>query len=165
VGRHPDWDDSQATTNLSRRRYKVSLIVLHHTAGTRAGDLPILLGQTSRRVSADFYVQRDGKIHKLNPQLTQWYTWHAGNSDWRGKGQCNLYSIGVEMEHRVGEGWPEAQVKACAQLCAWLIRRFGLILDKDCIQSHRAIALPLGRKTDPENYPWADFSRLVRSAL
>lgn len=114
-------------------------------------------------MSADFYIDRSGRIYKLNPQLSEFYTWHAGVSSWRGRNNCNPFSLGIEMEHRVGEGWPEAQVAACAHLAAWLVERYDLDLRNGCIQSHRAIAPT--RKTDPESFHWTEFSSLVRQHL
>jgi len=159
----PVWVD-RPTANLSKRRRKISLIVLHHTGGTMPGDLAWLTSKASH-VSADFLVCKDETIYKLNPQLRELQTWHAGVSEWRGRKNCNGYSVGIEQEHRPGDVWTDAQVEACAKLCGWLVQRFDLDLDAFCIQSHAAVAVPHGRKTDPENFPWTRFGELVRGFL
>ncbi|MEN6358328.1 MAG: N-acetylmuramoyl-L-alanine amidase [Armatimonadota bacterium] len=150
--------------NLSKRKQKPLLIVLHHSGGNALGDLNWLTKAVSY-VSADFYITKDGVIYKLNPQLSEYYTWHAGVSAWNGRKNINDISFGIEQEHKTGEAWTTKQVQAAARLCAWLISKFGLSLADHCIQSHAAVATPKGRKTDPENYPWEAFGKLVRGYL
>jgi len=166
----PQWVD-RATPNLSKRVKDIRLIVLHHTGGRLPGCLNWLTSKKSR-VSADFIVSQTGLIYKLNPQLNLYYTWHAGVSLWKRLLEVvrgvNKISIGIEEEHVPGDAWPAAQVAATAHLCAWLIDRDPrdqLDLAQHPIQSHRAVAYPPGRKTDPENFPWANFSRQVRALL
>lgn len=155
------------TPNVSRRNGKVKFIILHHTAGHYPGDLNWLTNPASH-VSADFYVRQDGTIHKLNPQLRTMKTWHSGASIYQGIQDglrtLNKYSVGIEMEHKEGDRWPEVQVKAVGELCAWLEELFGLDLDTNPITSHAAVALPKRRKNDPERFPWGEFSRAVRAA-
>lgn len=155
---------NRSAANLGKRTSLPKLIVLHHSGGSRAGDLSWLTRSDSH-VSADFYVSKRGVIYKLNPQLSQYYTWHAGTSEWRGHANINNISIGIEQEHKPGEAWTKEQIRAVAHLCAWLMDRYGLRLDDHCIQGHAAVATPKGRKTDPENFPWTAFSEYVRSIL
>lgn len=157
------WTDYE-TPNLGKRKLRPTLIVLHHTGGHLAGDLATLTGK--KKVSSDFVVAKDGRIFKLNPQLRQFVTWHAGVSAWKGRKNCNDFSFGIEQEHMPGEVWPDVQIKATAELCAWLITTFPTLkLENHCIQSHAAVALPHGRKVDPENYPWEQFSEYVKHFL
>lgn len=143
------------TPNLSRRVKKPRFIILHHDGGTAAGSVAWLTNPASN-VSADFLVARDGTIHKLNPQLSQFYTWHAGKSSCEGVDDINRVSFGIEQEHIPGQKWPIVQVRSTAKLCKWLVARYNL--SDGCIKSHFAVAVPRGRKTDPENYPWDLFS-------
>ncbi len=159
--RQPPWREL-VTKYLSRRVLPVRWIILHATEGHEPGDLPTLLGQTKKKVSADFYVTRDGRIFKLNPQLTQYYTWHAGASLWQKIWSVNPVSIGIEQEHVTGQDWPEVQVGATAHLCAWVLQRFKLNLEDGPIQSHRAVAWLRGRKSDPKDFPWGKFGAKVR---
>lgn len=48
------------------------------------------------KVSAHFFVRRDGKIIQFVSCLRR--AWHAGESCWQGGGRCNDFSIGIEME-------------------------------------------------------------------
>jgi N-acetyl-anhydromuramyl-L-alanine amidase AmpD len=116
-------------------------------------------------VSADFMVSKAGVIVKLNPDMKSFYTWHAGKSKFGGRSDVNEISIGIEHEHFDGDEWPGAQVEASGKLCAWLVEEFGLDLSDGCITSHRAIALPRGRKSDPREFPWVLFSGIVRRWL
>jgi len=166
----PKWIE-RYTPNLSPRRKGVRLIILHHTGGSLPGCLRWLTSVRSK-VSADFLISRGGLIYKLNQQLNLYYTWHAGRSLWKRLGEVfrgvNKISFGIEMEHVPGEPWPDRQVSAAAHLCAWMIDRYpddALELPQHPIQSHRAVAYPRGRKTDPENFPWARFGAQVRKLL
>jgi len=148
---------------------RVELIVLHHSAGHAAIDLPILLGHTTLQVSAHFYLTRDGAIRQLVPLADA--AWHAGQSCWQGRRWVNSFSIGIELENRGDEPWPPVQVHACAALCRTLLRRFHLPADH--IVSHQEIACWIEdgqliwkkdgarRKNDPANFPWETFRALL----
>ncbi|WP_442975322.1 1,6-anhydro-N-acetylmuramyl-L-alanine amidase AmpD, partial [Salmonella enterica] len=45
-------------------------------------------------VSAHFVIRRDGEL--LQFVSTARRAWHAGRSSWRGRDNCNDYSIGIE---------------------------------------------------------------------
>lgn len=154
------------TPNLTRCKRMPKFAVLHHSGGSKSGDLSWLTNPRSH-VSSDFYIDKQGNIYKLNPQLSEFYTYHAGTSFWAGITGVNRVSIGIEMEHRPGEKWTPGQVAACAQLCAWLADRYGWDLSDEVgdFPSHKAVARPVGRKTDPENFPWPEFGKQVRNLL
>ncbi len=160
----PKWITTRTTPNTSPRTKPIRFIILHHGGGSAEGDLAWLTNPASG-VSADFYVDREGRVYKLNPQVGLNYTWHAGESAWGGYTAINRHSVGIEQEHRPGQDWPDAQVAATAHLCAWLAERYKLPIDSHPFQSHAAVAMPRGRKTDPEGFPWAAFSKLVRTTL
>ena len=50
----------------------------------------------SLRVSAHIMINREGLITQYVP-FTQ-RAWHAGESDYEGRANCNDYSIGIELE-------------------------------------------------------------------
>jgi AmpD protein len=102
------------------------------------------------RVSAHFFVRRTGKIIQFVPCGRR--AWHAGQSSWRGRGQCNDFSIGVELEGVDTRPYTERQYARLVRLAAALRRHYPIA----AIVGHSDIAP--GRKTDPG--PAFDWGRL-----
>lgn len=108
VDRRDGWLVPEASRALTPNRYHrkfqphrildVELIVYHYTAGGAEGALRWLRTPESQ-ASAHFLVRRDGFVWQLAPLTDR--TWHAGGqtSKWRGKGQVNNRSIGIELEN------------------------------------------------------------------
>jgi len=113
----------------------------------------------SADVSAHFLISKSGQIVQfLDP--TVHVAWHAGGRQSSGvwtamPAFANPASWGVELHVSVGEAPTHAQKDAAAWLCRGLMAHFGMTLH--LIETHRAIALPPGRKSDPEGWPDADF--------
>ena len=93
------------------------------------------------RVSAHFFVRRDGEVVQFVPVGRR--AWHAGVSLWRGRGRCNDFSIGVELEGADEQSFEPAQYRRLAEL-AGALRAMLPLTD---IAAHSDIA-PV-RKTDP----------------
>ena len=111
----PNFDTRPVETN-------VKLVVLHHIslpAGQFEGDAvrdffenrldvvryPMLGELADVHVSAHFFLRRAGEVLQFGSCDDR--AWHAGVSAWRGRGGCNDFSIGIEIEgdavaHRVG---------------------------------------------------------------
>ena len=99
-------------------------------------------------VSAHFLVRRDGALQQF--VATGERAWHAGRSSWRGRENCNDWSIGVELEGLEGEAFEPAQLEALAELVRALARRHPI---KELV-GHEHIAP--GRKADPgAGFDWA----------
>lgn len=76
---------------------KVSLFVVHYTAGLSfSGSLSWMKNKDSK-ASAHFLIGRNGDCVQLVP-LSR-VSWHAGVSSWHGKPNCNFYSIGIELDN------------------------------------------------------------------
>ncbi len=107
-------------------------------------------------VSAHYLVGKDGAtVRFLDPRL--YVAWHAGNAraDW-----ANSKSIGIELHHSVGDPpYPQAQIAALAALLADLRAQFNIPLGMVETHGQIAIAGPYQRKTDPSDWPHADFIR------
>ena len=100
------------------------------------------------RVSAHFLIRRTGELLQFVPCAKR--AWHAGDSAWRGRGACNDYSIGVELEGADDVPYADAQYRVLAEL-ARALRAAYPIAD---IVGHCDIAP--GRKTDPgPSFDWA----------
>ncbi len=102
------------------------------------------------RVSSHFLVRRDGEL--LQFVSCDDRAWHAGASCWRGRADCNDFSIGVELEGLEGEAFELAQYKALTALVKALARRYPI----SSLAGHEHVAP--GRKHDPG--PGFDWLRL-----
>ena len=108
-------------------------------------------------VSAHFLIRRDGALIQFVPCGER--AWHAGASAWKGRGRCNDYSIGVELEGADDVPYTAAQYAMLARLARALRRRYP-IAD---IVGHSDIAP--GRKTDPGSaFDWDRLHRLAAPA-
>ncbi|MCG4452024.1 1,6-anhydro-N-acetylmuramyl-L-alanine amidase AmpD [Pseudomonas sp. MMS21-TM103] len=109
------------------------------------------------RVSAHFLIERDGAITQFVSCNER--AWHAGQSCFAGRENCNDYSLGIELEGTDEQPFTDAQYAALVGLTAELQRVYpALNLERIC--GHSDIAPT--RKTDPG--PAFDWPRL-RAAL
>lgn len=92
-------------------------------------------------VSAHFYVRRQGELWQFVSCDDR--AWHAGASHYRGRGDCNDDSIGIELEGLEGQPFDEPQYEALAALCAAIAQQYPI----QHIAGHEHIAP--GRKKDP----------------
>jgi AmpD protein len=107
------------------------------------------------RVSSHVLIARDGGLTQYVPFGLR--AWHAGPSYWRGRGNCNDFSIGIELEGADDEPYDGRQYAALADLVATLQRSYPTLAE-GWIAGHSDIAP--GRKTDPG--PAFDWPRLER---
>ena len=61
----------------------------------RRHEHPYLDSIADLRVAAHFLILRDGHIQQYVPTTAR--AWHAGESSYRGRANCNDYSIGIEL--------------------------------------------------------------------
>lgn len=105
------------------------------------------------RVSAHFLVRRDGAVVQFVSCDRR--AWHAGPSTWRGRSDCNDWSIGIELEGLEGQTFEPPQYAALARLLRAARRRYGV---REAV-GHEHVAP--GRKQDPG--PGFDWHRLRRA--
>jgi len=96
------------------------------------------------RVSAHVLIRRDGELIQFVP--FQKRAWHAGQSVFKGRTQCNDYSIGVELEGTDQTPYANVQYQQLANLISCLQQTYPEITNERII-GHSDIAP--GRKTDP----------------
>ena len=102
------------------------------------------------QVSAHFLVRRDGEL--LQFVSCDDRAWHAGTSVWRGRADCNDFSIGIELEGLEGEVFEAPQYKALTGLVKALARRYPVA----SAAGHEHVAP--GRKQDPgAGFDWPRF--------
>lgn len=132
---------------------RVELLILHYTGMPTAAHALERLCDPAAQVSAHYTVDEDGTIYAHVPEDRR--AWHAGRSGWRGAGDVNSRSIGVEIVnpgHEFGyRPFPPAQMAAVAELCQGIVKRHG-IAPADVL-GHSDVAP--ARKEDPgELFDW-----------
>lgn len=93
------------------------------------------------QVSAHFFVQRTGDLWQFVSCNDR--AWHAGQSQFAGRNNCNDFSIGIELEGLEGDNFEIAQYETLAALLPALLQQFPI----RHIAGHEHIAP--GRKADP----------------
>lgn len=171
VAEHPGW------TSRGRGEFgRPEGVMWHHTATTRAGNMPSL-GTLVQGRGGDkplpgplchLGLARDGTFYVIAAGRAN----HAGEGSWKNIRDGNSRFIGIEAEHsgRVDEPWPDVQIDAYIRGTVALLKRIGRGADRCC--GHGEYALPFGRKNDPRLGPQSDprpamdeFRRLVQTAL
>lgn len=138
-------------------------IMMHHTAGRRAGDLPTLT-RKGTGVSANAYITKDGTIFVLAPFSRR--AWHAGRPD-RGTGYVNdgnRYYYGIEIEN-LGDGrdpYTRIQIDAIVAHCRWLCQAHNITHPGAMIR-HRDFA-PSRKIDTSDNFPFAEVKRRTFSS-
>src|SRR5690554_5825525 len=116
------------------------------------GSHPWLERLRELRVSAHFFIRRDGSIVQF--VSTHDRAWHAGVSSFEGRERCNDFSIGIELEGTDRLPYADAQYTALQRLLPALRSRHTL----KAVRRHEHIAP--GRKTDPgPAFDWKRFGR------
>jgi AmpD protein len=111
----------------------------------------------SMQVSAHFLIERDGAITQFVSCNER--AWHAGQSCFAGRENCNDFSLGIELEGTDELPFSDAQYTALVELVGELRGAYPA-LTQERICGHSDIAP--ARKTDPG--PAFDWPRL-RTAL
>jgi N-acetyl-anhydromuramoyl-L-alanine amidase len=96
------------------------------------------------RVSSHLLIDRQGLVTQYVPFIKR--AWHAGESIFNGRNQCNDFAIGIELEGCDEEAYCDVQYETLAQITNLICQRWQKIT-KDRIVGHSDIAP--GRKTDP----------------
>lgn len=109
------------------------------------------------KVSAHFFIARDGQLWQFVSCNDR--AWHAGESSFRGKANCNDFSIGVELEGLEGLLFEPAQYESLSSLSAALLQTYPI----SQVAGHEHIAP--GRKQDPGNgFNWPLLGRSLGMA-
>lgn len=109
------------------------------------------------RVSAHLLIRRDAQVLQFVSFDDR--AWHAGVSSYRGRDNCNDFSIGIELEGTDELPYTDAQYRALVAVSSALLSAYPA-MGLEHIVGHSDIAP--GRKTDPGlAFDWERF----RSAL
>jgi AmpD protein len=104
------------------------------------------------KVSAHLLIDREGQVTQYVPFNKK--AWHAGESSFYGKSNCNDYSLGIELEGTDDEAFTAAQYDSLTSISNLLLVEYPC-LNLDRIVGHSEVAP--GRKTDPG--PCFDWDR------
>ena len=75
-------------------------------------------------VSAHFVIRRDGGLIQFVSCDDR--AWHAGQSNFLGRDNCNDFSIGIELEGLEGHTFETPQYETLSSLCAAIAQRYQL---------------------------------------
>lgn len=112
------------------------------------------------KVSAHALIKRDGTLVQFVPFHQR--AWHAGQSEFKGRANCNDFSVGIELEGTDFSCYTAIQYTVLARLIKSLWRVYPSLqaANNDNIVGHSDIAP--GRKTDPGAYfVWPALHRLL----
>lgn len=111
-------------------------------------------------VSAHFLIRRCGELVQFVSCDER--AWHAGQSCFAGRDNCNDFSIGIELEGTDEEAYTAAQYGMLAWLSRVLLLHYNEI-GESSIVGHSDIAP--GRKTDPgPGFDWNRYRSLLAVA-
>ena len=96
------------------------------------------------KLSAHIFIRRNGQIIQFVPFNLR--AWHAGKSNFKGRKNCNDFSIGVELEGTTNINFEDIQYKKLIELISVLKRNYPKIVN-DNIIGHSEISPD--RKIDP----------------
>lgn len=125
------------------------LIVLHATgSGSLKGILEWMTIKASK-VSYHGLIAPDGAYYQIVPDDKA--AWHAGVSEWNGVSGCNQYSLGLAFVNPNNGQIPltPQQIAVGKGVIQYWRQKYQI----EAVTTHAAVALPKGRKTDPEAVP------------
>lgn len=93
------------------------------------------------QVSAHFFISRLGELWQFVSCDAK--AWHAGQSSYNGRSNCNDNSIGIELEGVEGESFEALQYETLSALCAAMVLQYPV----QHVAGHEHVAP--GRKADP----------------
>lgn len=138
--------------DLRPRGKHPSSIIIHSTNGNRGssfdGECQFLYN--SNAVSADYLTGKQGQIVQFLP--SEYRSWHAGVTI---EGYYNSDSLGIETHFTPGEAWSDKGTDALTWLVKKLMGDFSIPIVR--VDTHRRVALPKGRKSDPSQFSDEQF--------
>lgn len=137
--------------------FRPGALLIHSTEGSAKSAISWLCNPASR-VSSHIVIAQTGSIFGLVDFCFP--AWHAGVSGYNGYKNWNNFAIGIELERFGNQGYPDVQINALSCLSRALIAVFGI--PQQMVQTHRAVAIPSGRKIDPVG--WSNESFYAWSA-
>ena len=142
-----------------RQKKNIKYIIIHYTGMKNELTALNRLTDYKSKVSAHYFITKNGKIINLVPDLYE--AWHAGKSNWKNIQSLNRYSIGVEIQNsghqNLYEKYSNKQMNSVKKLLRFLTKRYRVNCKN--ILGHSDIAP--NRKKDPgEKFPWKELAKV-----
>ena len=142
-----------------RQKKNIKYIIIHYTGMKNELSALNRLTDYKSKVSAHYFIKKNGKIINLVPDLYE--AWHAGKSNWKNTQSLNRYSIGVEIQNSGHENsyekYSNKQINSVKKLLRFLTKRYRVNCKN--ILGHSDIAP--NRKKDPgEKFPWKKLAKV-----
>ncbi len=147
--------DVRPSPNFNERRdgRRPDIILLHYTGMRTGAEAEAWLANPVSQVSCHYVVRESGAVIQMVPEAAR--AWHAGRGSWKGEGDINSCSIGIEIvnpghEHGYSD-FTAAQIDSVCALCRDIAARWNIAPERILAHSDTAP----GRKVDPgEKFPW-----------
>ena len=141
-----------------RSKKDIKFIILHYTGMKRENYAIKRLLDPKAKVSAHYFVKKNGKILNLVPDLYE--AWHAGKSSWKSYKSLNANSIGIEIHNPGHENnyrnFTSYQIRSLKYLLKFLIKKYNLNYKN--VIGHSDVA-PYRKKDPGEKFPWKLLAR------
>jgi N-acetylmuramoyl-L-alanine amidase len=142
-----------------RQKKNIKYIIIHYTGMKNEMSALNKLTDHKSKVSAHYFIKKDGKILNLVPDLYE--AWHAGKSNWKNIQSLNRYSIGIEIQNSGHENFYEKfsikQMNSVKKLLRFLTKKYSVNYKN--ILGHSDVAP--NRKKDPgEKFPWKELAKV-----
>ena len=142
-----------------RQKKNIKYIIIHYTGMKNELSALNRLTDYKSKVSAHYFIKRNGKIINLVPDLYE--AWHAGKSNWKNIKSLNRYSIGVEIQNsgheNLYEKYSNKQMNSVKKLLRFLTKKYRVNCKN--VLGHSDIAP--NRKKDPgEKFPWKELAKV-----
>lgn len=134
----------------SRRGFAIRLIVLHCDASPDEAATRAWIQNPASKVSYHVEVEREGTVVRYVPDAMR--AWAVGVSAWRGETDLNSLSLSASFANRNDHTEPLTGIQMATMqeiVAAWRVK-FPTI---EAVDTHAAVARPVGRKTDPIGAP------------
>ena len=145
-------------SKVKRPKNQIKFIIIHYTGMKKESAAIKMLCDQKSKVSAHYFIKRNGNILRLVPDLYE--AWHAGKSNWKKFKSLNKNSIGIEIQNSghnyVYENFQIKQINSLKKLLTNLLKIYRINYNN--VLGHSDIAPD--RKKDPgEKFPWKNLSK------
>ncbi len=142
-----------------RQKKNIKYIIIHYTGMKNEKSALNRLTDYKSKVSAHYFIKKNGKILNLVPDLYE--AWHAGKSNWKNIQSLNRYSIGIEIQNsgheNLYEKYSNKQMNSVKKLLRFLTKKYRVNCKN--VLGHSDIAP--NRKKDPgEKFPWKELAKV-----